>query len=188
MPMLSLHATNMIRCVIRVRGSGTEPLTVCIAIRSLSTIFLISDRMITSGDIQFEPPNEKIIFLTSCWWLVKDIVDVDIDARNAAKLKRAEAAILSPLGLSRNTFLENKKAMDSGLVASIARLHRRQRKDKGAKAALPRQLDRGGLSGGLRLEATAGNLNVGVSGSLASRILLGCGGRIHRDIIADNSA
>jgi hypothetical protein len=109
MPMLSLHATNMIRCVIRVRGSGTEPLTVCIAIRGLSTIFLISDRMITSGDIQFEPPNEKIIFPTSCWWLVKDIVDVYINARNAAKLKRAEAAILSPLGFSRNTFLENKK-------------------------------------------------------------------------------
>jgi hypothetical protein len=76
------------------------------------------------------------------------------------------------------------------LKAQIAQSERSSppAKSKGAKVALPRQLDRGGLSGGLRLEATAGNLNVGVSGSLASCILLGCGGRIQRDIIADDSA
>jgi hypothetical protein len=110
--------------------------------------------MITSGDIQFEPPSEKIIFLTSSiavmgsgdsafhheimkdvtkavlervdrepdnWWLVKDVVDLYVRSRNAAKLKRAEAAILAPLGLDRNTFLEKQKIMDSDLVASISR-------------------------------------------------------------------
>jgi hypothetical protein len=134
--------------------SGAKPLTVCIAIRSQAAIFLVSDRMITSGDIQFEPPSEKIIFLTSCiavmaagdsafhhevmkdvtktvvdrvskepdnWWLVKDVVDLYVNARNNAKLKRAEAALLAPLGLNRDTFLEKQKTMDSDLVASIAR-------------------------------------------------------------------
>jgi hypothetical protein len=44
---------------------GIDPVTVCIAARSFSSVFLVSDRMITAGDIQFEPPVEKIIFLTS---------------------------------------------------------------------------------------------------------------------------
>src|SRR4051794_18031389 len=39
--------------------------TVCIASRSYGAVFGISDRMITSGDIQFEPPARKIHFLTS---------------------------------------------------------------------------------------------------------------------------
>jgi ATP-dependent protease HslVU (ClpYQ) peptidase subunit len=128
--------------------------TVCIAIRSHSTVFLISDRMITAGDIQFEPPAGKIIFLTASiavmgagdsafhheimkdvsknviqrveaepgnWWQVKDVVDLYVNCRNGAKLKRAEAAILAPLGLDRNTFLEKQKTMDSDLVSSISR-------------------------------------------------------------------
>lgn len=40
-------------------------MTVCIAARSFSAVFLVSDRMITAGDIQFEPPVAKITFLTS---------------------------------------------------------------------------------------------------------------------------
>jgi hypothetical protein len=40
-------------------------LTVCIAARCYSSVFLISDRMITAGDIQFEPQTPKIAFLTS---------------------------------------------------------------------------------------------------------------------------
>lgn len=128
-------------------------MTVCIATRSHSAVFLISDRMITSGDIQFEAV-EKIMFLTSSiavmgsgdsafhheimkdvtkaviervridpdnWWFVRDVVDLYVRARSAAKLRRAEAAILSPLNLDRDSFLEKQKMMDPELVASISR-------------------------------------------------------------------
>jgi hypothetical protein len=129
-------------------------MTVCIAARSFGAVFLISDRMITSGDIQFEPPAEKITFLTSSiavmasgdsgfhneimkdvtkevsekvdanpkeWWLVRDVVDLYIKYRNVAKLKRSEAAILAPLGLDRNSFIEKQKIMDGEIIASISR-------------------------------------------------------------------
>jgi hypothetical protein len=128
-------------------------MTVCIASRTFGTLFGISDRMITSGDIQFEPPAQKVLFLTSSiaimasgdlachseilseanreiqervkanpddWILVKDAVDLYISERGKAKLKRSEADILSPLNLNRNTFLENQKMLDEGLVDKIA--------------------------------------------------------------------
>ena len=41
-------------------------MTVCIAARSGTALFLVSDRILTSGDVQFEPPAGKIIFVTSC--------------------------------------------------------------------------------------------------------------------------
>ena len=42
------------------------PVTVCIAARSTGgMIFRASDRMLTSGDIQFEPPSQKVLYLTS---------------------------------------------------------------------------------------------------------------------------
>ncbi|MCI0618955.1 hypothetical protein L0244_38775, partial [bacterium] len=47
------------------RQGRDQSVTVCIAARSFSAVFLVSDRMITSGDIQFEPPVAKIFFLTS---------------------------------------------------------------------------------------------------------------------------
>jgi len=40
-------------------------MTVCIAARSEGIILLLSDRMITAGDIEFEPPTRKITMLTS---------------------------------------------------------------------------------------------------------------------------
>ncbi len=130
-----------------------SPVTVCIAVRNFGSILLISDRMITAGDIQFEPPTEKILFLTSSiavmaagdsafhaeivggvmrdvqerainepdnWWNVKDVVDLYVQHRIAAKLKRAEVAILRPLGLDRASFLQNQKIMDAQLVSSIS--------------------------------------------------------------------
>jgi hypothetical protein len=39
--------------------------TVCIAARSQGILVLASDRMLTAGDIQFEPTNGKIVALTS---------------------------------------------------------------------------------------------------------------------------
>jgi hypothetical protein len=110
--------------------------------------------MVTAGDIQFEPPSEKIVFLTSSiavmgagdsafhhevltdvmkevvaktelepneWWNVRDVADVYLKYGNMGKLKRAEAALLAPLGLDRTSFLQAQKTMDAGLVDSIAR-------------------------------------------------------------------
>lgn len=128
-------------------------MTVCIAARSHSAVFLVSDRMITAGDVQFEPPMEKIMFLSSAiavmasgdsvfhheimtdvmrdiaqkineapadWINVRDVVDLYIHYRNAAKRKRSEAAILAPLGLTLSTFRDHQKSMDSDLVRSIS--------------------------------------------------------------------
>jgi ATP-dependent protease HslVU (ClpYQ) peptidase subunit len=39
--------------------------TVCIAARSYGSIFFASDRMLTSGDIQFEPQIQKVTFVTN---------------------------------------------------------------------------------------------------------------------------
>jgi hypothetical protein len=133
---------------------GGSHVTVCIAARSMGMLVLASDRMLTAGDIQFEPPTEKITLLTSSiatmvsgdssfyteiitevfrvmsermkaepnnWWAVKDVVDLYISFRNEAKRKRAQAAILAPLGLDSASFLANQKSMDSGLVDAIAR-------------------------------------------------------------------
>ncbi len=128
-------------------------MTVCIAARSGNVIFLVSDRMIASGDIQFEPPAAKIIPLTSAiaiaasgdssfhnevvkevsremkerivaepsnWWLVKDVVGLYIKYRIGAKIKRAEAAILVPLGLDRQSWLNQQKLMELSLVKDLA--------------------------------------------------------------------
>jgi hypothetical protein len=40
-------------------------MTVCIAARSNGPLLLASDRMLTAGDIQFEPPVRKLHMLTS---------------------------------------------------------------------------------------------------------------------------
>lgn len=49
----------------RNRPTVGGSMTVCIAVRSEGMIILLSDRMITSGDIEFEPPTSKIIALTT---------------------------------------------------------------------------------------------------------------------------
>jgi len=110
--------------------------------------------MITAGDVQFEPPTGKIIFLTSSiavmaagdstfhheittdvmkevqaritekpreWLSVKEVVDMYIRYRNVAKIKRAEAAILAPLNLDRNSFLSLQNIMNPELVKDISR-------------------------------------------------------------------
>lgn len=109
--------------------------------------------MITSGDMQFEPPTGKIMFVSSAvglmaagdsafhheimsgllksvgdrisgvpakWINVKDVVDLYIKLRNEAKLKRAEASVLAPLGLDRDSFLRAQRVMDPDLVRTIS--------------------------------------------------------------------
>jgi hypothetical protein len=112
--------------------------TVCIAVRAGDNLVGFADRMLTSGDIQFEPAaTNKLVAVTNSivimqagdaafnaeilrdvgkdvldriykdpdnWWLVKDVVDVYVNYRNVAKRKRAEADLLSPLGLTFETW------------------------------------------------------------------------------------
>lgn len=129
-------------------------MTVCVAARSYNSVFFASDRMITAGDVQFEPAVPKVVFLTPAiaimaagdssfhaevvqqvirdihirieaepenWWLVKDVVELYVHHRNQEKLKRAESSVLAPLGLDRNSFLNQQHIMDSNLVDKIAR-------------------------------------------------------------------
>ncbi|WP_315834442.1 hypothetical protein [Bradyrhizobium prioriisuperbiae] len=129
-------------------------MTVCIAARSQGFIILTSDRMLTSGDIQFEPVLEKTTALTnsisimlsgdsafhtevltdiykiiearinsypSDWWEIKDVVNLYVEARIEAKRRRAETAILRPLGLTSESFVERQAGMDQQIVETITR-------------------------------------------------------------------
>jgi hypothetical protein len=113
-----------------------------------------SDRMITAGDIQFEPPRRSKIFaLTTSiavmtagdaamqtevlrdvkadvhrrvmiapdnWWLVRDVASTFARHYSLARLRRAEAAILAPLGLNAHSFLTEQKHMSPDLVRQLA--------------------------------------------------------------------
>ncbi|MTD95489.1 hypothetical protein GIW81_14210 [Hyphomicrobium sp. xq] len=128
-------------------------MTVCIAtVCNEGMIIMASDRMLTSGDIQFEPTASKTIAITSSiavmqsgdasfqgeiisevrrevaaltkdldtWLPVQTVVDLYVKHRNAAKLKRAEAKVLQPLGLTSETYLQRASTLPSGLVERIA--------------------------------------------------------------------
>jgi 20S proteasome alpha/beta subunit len=117
--------------------------TVCIAaIYERSGVFSASDRMITAGDIQFEPPVEKVRYLTrSClvmfagdaamqaeiiqatqatlsekirqnpdeWLTIKSIAETYKDQMSVAILARSSRRVLSPLGLSMESFLSRQR-------------------------------------------------------------------------------
>lgn len=120
-------------------------MTVCIAARSQGMILLASDRMITAGDIQFEHPTSKTMFLTSSiavmysgdsalhaeiyqdlmvdvakriaeeptnWLNVKDMAYLYLQYWNRAKMLRAEAAVLAPLGLNLDSFFSRQSTFD----------------------------------------------------------------------------
>lgn len=129
-------------------------MTICIAaICEGSMVFGASDRMLTSGDIEFEPQQPKIHQSTSSiaimvagdaalqeeilqkvnaevnarvqsdpknWWLVEDVAAAYSKHYAEAKLKRSEAAILTPLGLNRATFIEKQQQMAPSLVGQLA--------------------------------------------------------------------
>lgn len=125
-------------------------MTVCIAaIAENSMVFGAADRMVTSGDIEFEPSVSKILSITNSivvllagestfheelyqlvselindrierepenWWKVKDVADLYALKFNEAKLLRAEAAVLAPLGLNRQSFISQQNYMSDRLV------------------------------------------------------------------------
>lgn len=129
-------------------------MTVCIAARSEGFILVATDRMLTVGDIHFEPPTQKVMFLTSSiaimfagdaaffmeiynevhrevqdriaaapdnWLLVSDVAEMYLRYRDIIRRNRAERAILTPLGLTLNGFLNMQRTMDPGLVNALSR-------------------------------------------------------------------
>ena len=127
-------------------------MTVCVATLCQFGILGASDRMLTSGDVEFEPETAKIYPLTSSiaamvagdsalqseiylalskiiggrvesdpntWLLVKDIAYLYRDVRQAIRRKRAEQALLSPLGLDCDGFVSRQSAMAKDFVTRI---------------------------------------------------------------------
>lgn len=128
-------------------------MTVCIAARGGNVIVVASDRLLTAGDIQFEPLRQKIVAVTKSiviltagdasfltlvlprvlgaafadmkhepneWVLVRNVVNYYVQFFQEERLRMAEAAILAPLGLTRETFLTRQQTMDSDLVRRLA--------------------------------------------------------------------
>jgi len=138
----------------RVVAHWTEGVnvTVCIAARCGNTIVCTSDRMISYGDVQYEPHRQKIASITNSivvmtagdasfttlvvpyvmraveadiankpmeWIRVRDVVDYYVKYFLEFKLKFAEKALLAPLGLTWNTFIDRQKTMDASLVKQL---------------------------------------------------------------------
>ena len=129
-------------------------MTVCIAaIGEHNNVFLASDRMITTGDIEFEPQQPKIWQITTSiavmtagdmalqteilhdvradvqrridaepknWWKISDVTDLYARAYFRARSKRAERAILFPLGLDQNSYIAKSQQLPAQLNARIA--------------------------------------------------------------------
>jgi hypothetical protein len=127
-------------------------MTVCVAAicDANTTILGAADRMITAGDVQFEPPDIKIAGLTSSlavmtagdsalhaeilqnvrteikerilydpdeWLNIKDVADMYTRYYNETRTKRAERAILAPLGLDTDSFIRRQQEMSSDFVS-----------------------------------------------------------------------
>jgi hypothetical protein len=61
-----LDLSRLLRHKLPYKKKGVIPVTVCVAaISEEAMLFGASDRMITSGDIQFQPPQTKLFNLTS---------------------------------------------------------------------------------------------------------------------------
>lgn len=128
-------------------------MTVCIAaICQPGMVLGASDRMLTAGDIQFEPDREKIFALTTSivamtagdaslqdelmaklkgeierrietekrWLTVQEVAELYGQYFAEVKSKKAETAILSPLGLRTSSFLAQQSGMLPSLVEKLA--------------------------------------------------------------------
>jgi hypothetical protein len=119
------------------------------AIAENSIILGASDRMLTAGDIQFEPGDIKIRRLTTSIailtagdsdlhaeilqsvfsevraidlddsWEIKEIAEMYAKYYGEVRSKRAERAYLSPLRLTMDEFLDRQQSMDSDTVARL---------------------------------------------------------------------
>lgn len=129
-------------------------MTVCIAaICDDASIVGASDRMITAGDVEYEPPQTKVVSLTTSiavmiagdaalqteiliglrdqvkaavdanptqWLSVQTIADWYFQKYQLVRNNRIEQAILSPLGLNRQTFVTQQVQLQPQLVTRLA--------------------------------------------------------------------
>jgi len=131
-------------------------MTVCVAAichwEELPMVFGASDRMITAGDTEFEPPQSKIYQLTSSiamliagdtaaqieirnhvlveigtrlardtsWMPVAEAADVVSQNTVAYQRRRAERTILTPFGLTLDTFVRRQQEMSAVWVRDIS--------------------------------------------------------------------
>ncbi len=129
-------------------------MTVCVAAICENGIVLgASDRMITAGDVEFEPEQSKIYPLTTSiaimiagdaalqtemldavrgsvreriaanpnnWIPVKDVADWYHEHYMSIRNRRAENALLNPLGLDRTSFITNQNHLAPALVSTLA--------------------------------------------------------------------
>jgi 20S proteasome alpha/beta subunit len=73
------------------KGTGNQRVTVCIAARAGSFIFGASDRMLTSGDVQFEPSAGTKIYLLSNSIFMMTAGDAALQAEIVGMVSRAIA-------------------------------------------------------------------------------------------------
>jgi hypothetical protein len=94
------------------------------------SFFTSSIAIMASGDSAFHTEikqevdkwvNERLAKEPTKWILVKDVAEQYVRSRNAARLNRAELAVLVPLGLDRVSWLTQQKIMDVNLVKEVAR-------------------------------------------------------------------
>lgn len=149
------EAKSIIRAPRNGRGNReTIPVTVCVAaICQNGAILGAADRMLTGGDIEFEPPQAKIQILTNSiagmvagdsalqaeiirelrleidrrvaadpkqWLSVSDVASWYSEFSRQARGRRIERAILSPLGLNRETFISRQRELNPELLSKLA--------------------------------------------------------------------
>jgi hypothetical protein len=129
-------------------------MTVCVAAMcDYHTVIAASDRMLTAGDVQFEPRQSKIVALTTSiaaltagdssmqaeifqllradiaariqaepdnWWTIREVAELYSKYCSQMRLRRAESAILAPLGLSADSYLRLQQQLAPTLVQQIA--------------------------------------------------------------------
>jgi len=128
-------------------------MTVCVAaICENSMIVGLADRMLSTGDVELQPLQSKIIQLSNSmfamyagdvalatelltnikatvanriskdpknWWKIVDVADLWREAYIKHKRTKAEAAILTPLGLTSDTFISRQKELSNGFISQL---------------------------------------------------------------------
>ena len=95
-------------------------------------IFGVSTSIVimTAGDASFQRDIFNDVYNTVIerikkdsknWWRVKDVTELYVRFYNLARLKRAESAILAPIGLDHDSFITRQSEMSQVFVNSITK-------------------------------------------------------------------
>lgn len=91
-------------------------------ITSSISIMMAGDGLLQAEIVQrvMSDVNERIQTQPENWWTVSDVADLYYKYYGQARFKKAEGALLAPLGLTVETFYQQQKLMDSEFVRQIA--------------------------------------------------------------------